>query len=146
MKIAFTFALMMMVLIVAMTTGSPIADAVTEKQRRDIQAVSQYRMFSYATALYLQANPTYSGTLTWSTLGPATSTPPSMRNAAMPSTFKAVVASRSSYVICGELSETAATALQQFMPQGVRAFIASGDRIVLTDSQSSANTEGAKCS
>ena len=146
MKIAFTFALMMMVVLVAITTGSPVADAVTANQRRDIHSVSQYRMFSYATALYLQANPTYSGTLTWSTVGPAASTPPSMRNASMPSTFKAVVQSSASYVICGELSESAATALQQLKPEGVKAFAVVGDKIVLTNSQSTANTEGAKCS
>jgi len=144
MKIAFTFAMMMMVVMVAITTGSPVADALTTAQRRDIHVVSQYRMFSYATALYLKANPAYTGTLTWSTVGPSNSTPPSMRNAAMPASFRAVVQSSTSFVICGELSETAATALRQLMPADVQVF-SSGAKMVLTNSQASADTEAAKC-
>lgn len=145
MKIALMFALMVIVLGVALATGSPATDAVTLIQRRDIHSVVQYRMFAYVTWLYLRENPGYSGTLTWSTLGPALSTPPTMRNASMPSTFKAVVTSPASYVVCGELSEPAATALRQLMPEEIKPFVAGGNKIVLTTDQTIANSEASKC-
>lgn len=147
MKVLLIAAVMAMTLMFVGMSSSPVANDITPAQRSDIHQVARYRMFAYATVLYLNANPSFTGTLTWATLGPAASTPPGLRNASMPLTFKAVVASASSFVICGELSEAAATSLGQLMPAGTRGYrTTTGSALVLTTSQSSADAEGAKCS
>ena len=145
MKALLVFAVMLMATIVVLTTGSPVGDSITQSQRRELHAVAQYRMFGFATVLYLKDNPGATGTLTWADIGPANSTPPSMRDAQMPPSFKAVVVSAKNYVICGELTEAAATALRQLMPEDVQLVAASGNKVVLTADSTTAEAEAAKC-
>lgn len=146
MKLILIFVAMMTLATFVRNTSSHVSDSMTAAQRRDIHEVARYRMFAYTTALYLQANPGYSGTLTWADLSGAASTPPAMRAGRMPTNLKAVVASASDYVICGELSEQAATGLAQLLPEQARAYrTTSGNGVAFTTSSAAADLEYAKC-
>lgn len=122
----------------------PVTRHQNMETRLDRHAVSNYRVFVYVVRSYLAANPSYTGTLSWANLKGATSTPPAMRKADMPASWKAVVAAPGSFVVCGEMSERAAQTLNQFLPQGMRGYFA-GNKVVLTDSQAKADTEAVKC-
>jgi len=142
----FILAAVGVVVVVMTATSSPAREDLTSDQRRDVHQLAQYRAFAYATNLYLKANPTYVGTLTWAGLKVASTTPPSMRNAQMHHTFKAVIASSTDYVICGELPERAATAITQFMPDSVKTLRAtSTNKMVFAADQAEADSLAARC-
>lgn len=114
--------------------------------------VDNYRVFAYAVNGYLSANPTFTGTLTWSTIKTLDSLPEGQRSANLPSSWKAVVISASDYVLCTQMSEQAAGAVGQLFPPSLGSPIFLSDEaavVVPTDSamtKSAAQLEAAKCS
>ncbi|NEX63362.1 hypothetical protein [Noviherbaspirillum galbum] len=78
--------------------------------------VGLYRAFMVIVQQYVIANPGYSGTLTWSTLKAASTTPDSMKNLNLNSTWKAIADGTGNFVICAQLSEQTTGALGQLMP------------------------------
>lgn len=124
---------------------SPANEPVTHQQSQDIHQLAQYRAFAYVTALYLNDNKTFTGTLTWADLKTAPTTPDGMRNAEVNGSFKAVVTTATDYVICGELPEGAATALNQFMPDTDQAKRTSGGQMVFARTLAEAEVFAAKC-
>jgi hypothetical protein len=113
--------------------------------------VDNYRMFAFAVNKYLTANPTFVGTLTWTTVKTLDSLPEGQRNANLPPNWKAVVVSSSDYVLCTQMGEQAAGAVGQLFPAslGSPIFLSDAAAVVIpTDAAmttSAARTEAAKC-
>lgn len=131
--------------VIVAAVWSPAHDPITSQQRRDIHQLAQYRAFAYATHLYLKENATFTGTLTWSTLKASATTPDGMRNAEVHHSFKAVVTSASDYVVCGELPEGAATAINQLIPASDQARRSGNGHMVFSRTQAEADAFAEKC-
>ena len=125
---------------------SPMHGPLTHEQRTDIHRLAQYRAFAFVTAEYLRANETFTGTLTWAILRESPTTPQGMKNAEVHHSFRAVVTSPTDYVICGELPEGAATAINQLMPDTEQAKRTSAGKMVFAKDQAEAEALAAKCS
>lgn len=131
--------------VVVAAVWSPAHDPLTDQQRRDIHQLAQYRAFAYAAHLYLKENATFTGTLTWSMLKASATTPEGMRSGEVHGSFKAVVTSATDYVICGELPEGAATAINQLMPATDQARRSTSGDMVFSKTQLEADEYAAKC-
>lgn len=130
-------------------TGAMDAEEVREARRAPAEVLA-YQNFTQSVEAYVAANPTYSGTLTWANIRNAASTPLGMRQASMPSTFKAVVVT-GQFVICGELSQAAAARLVSHLPAEMKGqqatIVVPGNPVfqVLGPSTTDFNAEATKC-
>lgn len=126
--------------------------AFTTEPAKQVQTaaaeVLRYKNFTESVAGWVTANPAYVGTVTWTTIQGAATTPTAYRSATMPASFKAVV-NAGSYVVCGELSQPAVAIIVKNMPdesQGVQTPGASGAQYhVLGPSSTNFAAEALKC-
>ena len=83
--------------------------------RRAAAQVGLYRSFMLVSSLYVRANPTYAGTITWSMLASASTTPDSMKNISISDAWKAVADGTGNFVLCTPMDEGAVGAVGQMM-------------------------------
>jgi hypothetical protein len=80
--------------------------------------LDRYRQFMFAADQFMRsgAAPGGAGAVSWEQIKAAPSTPPGMRLAQVPASWRLVVAADGSWVACTTLSERAASAIGQMLP------------------------------
>jgi len=117
--------LVMAMMVLLMITVTNTSDAVFTGQQREHQ-LSQLQMedlrgFALSVDLFIKATPNFTGVLTWhedptsESLRSKTTTPPALRDYAMPADWRAV-AIEGQYVICGQLRPHTIAMVSQRMP------------------------------
>lgn len=117
--------LVLAMMVLLMITVTNTSDAVFTGQQRD-QQLSQLQMedlrgFAMSVALFIKATPEFTGVLTWQgdpaseSLRNQSTTPPALRDYAMPVDWRAV-AIDGQYVICGQLRPQTIAMVSQRMP------------------------------
>ena len=90
MWIVFIFAAFLSVMVAQSGNVNYIKREVPETQREGKAIAEKFRMFSWGAALYVQQNPTASGSLYWNTISTAAGIPDGYRNAGIRADWKIV--------------------------------------------------------
>lgn len=116
MYVFFLFTILASVVLGTLQMSGAFKDDVIRAKERAPIELQRYRNFTESVEAWVEANPTYVGTVTWTTLKTADTTPPAFKGVAMPMSFKAVI-NAGQYVVCGELDQAALALLVQDMPE-----------------------------
>ncbi len=114
------------------------------QSRETAAVVAKYRTFAWVAQAYMAQNPSATGSISWATIKTATAVPDAMKSINVSPNWK-IVAGSGSYVLCTDLPERAIAAVTNLFPAPRQPFSTTGGKVVFAESQSEADTEGAKC-
>lgn len=120
MQLLYIAALGTMMFLAATTTAVQNATTAPVAVAQARANLDQYRMFMFVAGLYMASYSSGAATITWDTLKTAPGAP---RGAAMPATWKVVVAADNSWVACTELDPRTIGAIGQFIPNSTVGLI-----------------------
>lgn len=103
--------------------------------------------FKQVANLYIAANPTATGAITWSAISTTPGLPLGLAGASIPSNWKIVADGNMGYTICADVSAGAAYYLRETMEiaPSVNVHSAGGGKFVLARQASDAAVEASKC-
>ncbi|NEX64525.1 hypothetical protein [Noviherbaspirillum galbum] len=108
--------------------------------------IGLYKTFMLLTSYYVTANRPPAGTISWQTIVQSSSTPDSMKNLALGSSWKAIVDSTGGFIICAKLDESATSGMTQLMqPAAAAQSVSSGGKNYLWYGDAGASATATQC-